>query len=104
MVIEHRAVFDLEDIKSVVFECSNCGGRFAVPANQSVSERSLLECHYCRTEWHWEEFKARPFTEFMAALRQVTRFQETAESRPFRMRLEFDGSLPAPDASAEPDR
>lgn len=89
MTFEHRIVIEPKDIKSFVFECSDCGARLAIPGGANVSHGDrVTSCHSCGKDWMADYTRAAIYWEFMSGLRKVMEAQDGPG--PFRVLLEID--------------
>ena len=91
MTFENRVVFDLTEVKAVVFECSTCGARIAlVPKSKEMRPPEMCPAGHA---WIWNvdtgyDSTASPFRAFLSAL---TRLQDPLLSKMgFRLLLEIN--------------
>lgn len=102
MTIESRIVFDLAEIKAVIFVCETCGARVA------LTPRSIdfKPPEYCPSGHHWNWNIDTGYTStaspFRALLSALARLQDPLLSKVgFRVLLEING--PAVRASSDKD-
>jgi hypothetical protein len=73
MTIENRIVFDLAEIKGVIFECNSCGARISVrPGTVEMPPQKCPADHW----WNWNvpssyRSTESPFRAFLAALSEL---------------------------------
>ena len=92
MVIERKIVIGLGDIRAVIFECTECHGRLAVPADRLIHGDKMTQCTYCGKAWLDNYTKASPYLGILEAVQKVKQLEE-AGVVPFHTRLEFDEPL-----------
>ena len=89
MTGERRLIFDLSDIKTVIYECGDCHGRLAVPVDLTIHGDKMVHCTYCNKSWFSDYTKASPYQGILEAIQKVKQL-EAAGAVPFSTRLEFD--------------
>jgi hypothetical protein len=97
MTFENRIVFDLAEIKAVIFECKSCGARISL-----VPPIPTMPPQVCPTGHHWQwnvdtgyDSTGSPFRAFLSSL---ARLQDPllGNNMGFRVLLEITGaSAPA---------
>lgn len=95
MTKEQRILFDLPDIRSIIFECRKCGGRYGVPIEKPINAANMAQCPFCAEDWMPFAHADNAYVEFMSKLRALRHLQENGRDG-FCLRLEVDGEPPAP--------
>lgn len=93
MTVEHRVLFDLSDIRALVFECTRdtCQAHARLSVSPDVTDTvKLLQCPSCGARWladdpDYGDVTGGAFGRLVLALASARK----ARSSTFRMRLEF---------------
>lgn len=93
MPAERRISVGLDEIESIVLECTQCGSRSSIP-----SDRLFYLPHVCPQGHPWvtgdptdKGFGRSPFHEFARTIRAIKKLDSTERHEiGFRMLLEFD--------------
>jgi len=84
-------MFDFGDVRSIVIQCSECGGRTSVPPEVKWQLSKFIACPICETEWFGRDYEtaAKPYIDAMRCVERARRLLEDAPPR-FAIRLEVD--------------
>jgi hypothetical protein len=100
MTIERKITIGLEDIQSVVFECTGCLSRLSVSPEKQMGAIPQ-RCPYCQQEWFLDTKQLQghvvsPFVNFTTSVGQLRALAKqgatSGQSVGFRILLEFDGT------------
>jgi hypothetical protein len=98
MTIERKIVFALNDIKSISYECANCGARATFPLGAELEPSAA--CYNCKNQWKPTQpnYLGRPeeISAFKAFLRSLNEIRTLGKEKVigFKMVFELD-ELPA---------
>ena len=94
MTTEHRIVFEPAAIRSIVFECNDCGGSLSVTGGKDVRHGDdMVLCPSCGKSWMTDYTGANIYRKFLGALRDIMEAQENEKK--FTMRFELDATKPS---------
>jgi len=94
MTIENRIVFDLAEIKAIIFECESCESRISLSPKDAK-----MPPYQCPTghQWPWNvdmnyESTQSPFRALLSSLARLQEYAKNGRGVGFRVLLELNGA------------
>ena len=93
MTTEHRIIFEAADVRSIVFECTSCGGSISVAGGRDLHHgEEIVCCPSCGNRWLADHNGAIKYRKFLAMWKDLIVAQE--DEKAFTLRFELDATTP----------